>query len=42
MELVNGQYKIGGVNALEICKEFGTPLYVYDSQKIRKSIPKIK
>jgi diaminopimelate decarboxylase len=25
MELKNGQYQIGGVNVLELCKEYGTP-----------------
>jgi diaminopimelate decarboxylase len=32
MELVNGKYELtGGVNPLDLCKEFGTPLYVYDA-----------
>ncbi len=24
MELVNGQYEIGGVSVLELCKDFGS------------------
>ncbi len=32
MELVNNKYEFtGGVNPLDLCKEYGTPLYVYDA-----------
>jgi diaminopimelate decarboxylase len=32
MELVNDKYEFtGGVSPLDLCKEFGTPLYVYDA-----------
>lgn len=41
MELVNGQYEIGGVPALELCKEFGTPLYVYDAAIIERQYNKL-
>ncbi len=34
MELVNGQYEIGGVNVLDVCKKYDAPLYVYDAAKI--------
>lgn len=34
MELVDGQYRIGGVDVLEICETYGTPLYVYEADKI--------
>ncbi len=34
MQLINNQYQIQGVNVLDICGEFGTPLYVYDADKI--------
>ncbi len=34
MELVNNQYQIQGVNVLDVCSEYGTPLYVYDADKI--------
>ncbi len=34
MELVNGNYQIGGVDLHTICNEYGTPLYVYDTNKI--------
>lgn len=34
MQLVNDQYQIQGINVLDICREFDTPLYVYDAEKI--------
>ena len=34
MNLVSNTYQIQGINVAEICKEFGTPLYVYDADKI--------
>jgi diaminopimelate decarboxylase len=34
MELVKNEYQIQGVRVLELCKEYGTPLYVYDAEKI--------
>lgn len=42
MELVNGQYEIGGVPVLELCKEFGTPLYVYDAAAIERQYNRLK
>lgn len=36
MELINNQYVIDGVPVLDICKEFGTPLYVYNSKTIER------
>lgn len=38
MELVNNAYAIQGVNVLDICREFGTPVYVYDAEKIVKQL----
>lgn len=34
MQLQNGKYTIQGVTAEEICRQFGTPVYVYDADKI--------
>lgn len=31
MQLVDEKFKISGVDVLELCKEYGTPLYVYDT-----------
>lgn len=42
MELVNGTYQIQGLDLTEIQKEFGTPAYVYDAQKIANQIKSLK
>jgi len=42
MELVDGQYVIDGIPVLDICKEYGTPLYVYDSATIAAQYQKLK
>ncbi|MEQ8425481.1 MAG: diaminopimelate decarboxylase, partial [Cyclobacteriaceae bacterium] len=42
MELKDQTYTIQGLNVLEICKEFGTPLYVYDTDKITEQIQSLK
>ena len=42
MELINGQYEIGGVPVLELCKQFGTPLYVYDAAVIERQYNRLK
>jgi diaminopimelate decarboxylase len=42
MELVNGQYEIGGISVLELCKEYGTPLYVYDAAVIERQYNRLK
>ena len=34
MELLQGAYRIQGIDLLALVKEFGTPLYVYDAEKI--------
>ncbi len=36
------QFEIGGVNALEIAASYGTPLFVYDSNKIISQYKKMK
>lgn len=42
MELVNGKYELtGGVNPLDLCKEFGTPLYVYDAATMARQYRRI-
>ncbi|MGM0864681.1 MAG: diaminopimelate decarboxylase [Bacillota bacterium] len=35
-EVKNGHLKIGGVSTLELAKQYGTPLYVYDIALIRE------
>ncbi|NNJ56589.1 MAG: diaminopimelate decarboxylase, partial [Bacteroidia bacterium] len=34
MELTKGKYTLGGVDLVETCQEFGSPLYVYDANQI--------
>jgi diaminopimelate decarboxylase len=42
MQLVNRHYQIQGVNVSDICSEFGTPLYVYDAEKIVSQYQSLK
>jgi diaminopimelate decarboxylase len=36
MNINEGQFEIGGVDVLSIAQEFGTPVYVYDANKIKE------
>lgn len=39
MEIVNNRYQLsGGVDPLELAAQYGTPLYVYDSAIMKKSM----
>ena len=42
MQLVENHYQIQGVNVLDICAEYGTPLYVYDAGKIVSQYERLK
>ncbi|MBS9523558.1 diaminopimelate decarboxylase [Litoribacter alkaliphilus] len=42
MEIRNQQFEIQGVSLLDLTKEFGTPLYVYDGQKIIDQVNLLK
>jgi diaminopimelate decarboxylase len=42
MELINGAYAIQGLDLTAVCKEFGTPLYVYDAKKIIEQLTSLK
>jgi diaminopimelate decarboxylase len=42
MQLVNNQYQIQGVNVLDVCAEYGTPLYLYDAEKIVSQYQNLK
>src|SRR5437867_1205808 len=35
MILKDNEYYVGGVKLTDICSEFGTPVYVYDAEKIQ-------
>ncbi|MCP4692992.1 MAG: diaminopimelate decarboxylase [Desulfobacterales bacterium] len=38
MELIDGSYRIQGVDVHEICEAFGTPLFLYDADHIRGQV----
>ncbi len=38
MKLENNRYNIQGINIEELCQEFGTPVYVYDADKIAHQV----
>lgn len=38
MKVLENDYKLQGVAITEICREFGTPLYLYDTEKISRQI----
>jgi diaminopimelate decarboxylase len=42
MVLENNEYSMGGVSLLKICEEFGTPVYVYDADKIVAQYNRLK
>lgn len=42
MEIVNGRYQIQGIDLENLAEEFGTPVYVYDAQKIESQINALK
>lgn len=42
MELTEGTYTIQGLSAVGIAEQFGTPLYVYDGEKIGNQIRSLK
>ncbi|MBD8489582.1 diaminopimelate decarboxylase [Echinicola sp. CAU 1574] len=42
MTIENEQYQIQGVPLLDITKEYGTPVYVYDGQKILDQVAALK
>jgi diaminopimelate decarboxylase len=42
MEFSEGKYTIQGLNVLDITQQFGTPLYVYDAEKIVSQIKSLK
>lgn len=41
LELKNKHFEIGGISALDLCQEFDTPLYVYDTAKMEAQYKRI-
>ncbi len=42
MFLEEGEYKIQGLPVLELCEKYGTPLYVYDAEKVLSQVNNLK
>ena len=42
MNLENNRYKSGGLDLLNIAEEFGTPVYVYDTQIIQRQYQRVQ
>jgi len=42
MEIRDNQYQIQGVSLTRLAKEYGTPLYVYDGEKILSQVKKLQ
>ena len=42
MEFKNNIYSFQGINLLEICEKFGTPVYVYDASIIESQVEKLR
>ncbi len=42
MELVNGQYQVQGVALTDVVNQFGSPVYVYDAEKISAQYHQLK
>lgn len=42
MDLKNGTFKVQGIDLTKIAKQFGTPLYVYDADKIIDQLQSLK
>ena len=38
MELINNNYQIDGLNVLDMCKKYDSPLYVYETKKMEANI----
>ncbi|MBN1413706.1 MAG: diaminopimelate decarboxylase [Bacteroidales bacterium] len=35
MKLINNRYQIGGLDVIALCEKYGSPLYVYDTSKMK-------
>lgn len=41
MEFINNEYKISGLNLLELSDKYGTPVYIYDAEKIKQQYERL-
>ncbi|HIB85482.1 MAG TPA: diaminopimelate decarboxylase, partial [Chromatiaceae bacterium] len=42
MDLVEGRWKIGSISVCGLADQHGTPLYIYDSQAIRRQVKRFR
>lgn len=42
MKLVHNQYQIDGLDAVGLCEKYGSPVYVYDTSKMKAQYEKMK
>lgn len=42
MELIDGAFHIQGLNVLDLCEQFGTPLYLYNTDVIKRQYLRMK
>ncbi len=42
MQLIDNKYSVQGVNLEQLCKKYDTPVFVYDADKIKQQVDKIK
>ena len=42
MKLVHNQYQIEGLDAVGLCEKYGSPVYVYDTSKMKAQYEKMK
>jgi len=41
VELIDNKYYFGNISVLDLCEKYGTPLFVYDAEKIKKQYQKL-
>jgi len=42
MKLVHNQYQIDGLNVVDLCEKYGSPVYVYDTSKMKSQYEKMQ
>ncbi len=42
LKLKNDQFEIGGLDVRQICEDYGSPLYIYDSAKMEEQYKRLK
>lgn len=42
LQLNNNQFEIGGQNVLDLCQQYGTPLYIYDTAKMEAQYKRLE